>query len=239
MRVLAFGAHPDDLEFQMGGTLAKYAKCGDEIYMAIATNGNIGSFRMSKDEIAEVRHKEAQRSADFIGAHLIWMGFEDEFLMDTPDSRLKFIDTVRIAKPDVVFAHKPYMDYNPDHDISGYLAFIARINAVIKLIKTSHPPTEKVPALFYFSTLAMGNFIPEYYVDITDAFEMKKKMFLCHDSQQGDWCRDAFGISYMESLEAESRIAAAQAGTPGCSYAECFQLCKSWPTIVGAYKLLP
>ena len=62
MRVLAIGAHPDDLEFQVGGTLAKYAQRGDEVCMAVATNGNIGSFRMSKEEIAAVRHKEAQKS---------------------------------------------------------------------------------------------------------------------------------------------------------------------------------
>jgi LmbE family N-acetylglucosaminyl deacetylase len=239
MRVLAIGAHPDDLEFQLGGTLAKYSKLGDEVYMAVATNGNIGSFRMSKKEIAAVRHRESQKSAKLIGAQLIWMNFEDEFLLDTPESRLKFIDTVRIAKPDVVFAHEPYNDYNPDHDMVGYLAFIARINASIKLIETEHPPAPKVPALFYYSTLTHGNFVPEYYIDITDTYELKRKMFLCHDSQQGDWCRDAFGVKYMDMLEAQAKIAAAQAGTPGCEYAEVLKLCKSWPTIAGAYKLLP
>jgi LmbE family N-acetylglucosaminyl deacetylase len=239
MRVLAIGAHPDDIEFQIAGTLGKYSKQGDEIYIAVATNGNIGSFKMSKEEIAEVRHKETQKAADLIGAHLIWMNFEDEFLMDTPESRLKFIDTVRIAKPDIVFAHEPYNDYNPDHDMVGYLAFIARINAAIKLIETDNPPIPKVPALFYYSTLTFGNFIPEYYVDITDTFELKKKMFLCHDSQQGDWCKDAFGVKYVDMLESQARLAASQAGTPGCEFAEVLKLCKSWPTIAGAYKLLP
>jgi len=239
MRVLAIGAHPDDVEFQIGGTLAKYSKRGDEVYIAVATNGNIGSFRMSKEEIAKVRRGEAQNAADLIGAHLIWMDFDDEFLMDSRESRLKFIDAVRVAKPDVVFAHEPHNDYNPDHDMVGYLAFIARINASIKLIKTDHPPAPKVPALFYYSTLTFGNFVPEYYVDVTDTFEMKRRMFLCHDSQQGDWCKDAFGVKYMDMLEAQARLAAAQAGTPGCDYAEVFKLCKSWPTIAGAYKLLP
>ena len=239
MRILAFGAHPDDIEFQVGGILSKYANRGDEIYMAVATNGSIGSFRMSKDEISGVRRKEAQRSADLLGAHLTWMGFEDEFLFDNEASRLKFIDTVRIARPDIILSHVPEGDYNPDHNAVGYLAFIARINASIKLIETDHPPTSKVPALFFYSTLAGADFIPEYYVDITETFEMKKKLFLCHESQQGDWCRDAFGVSYIEMLENESRLAATQAGTPGCSFAECLKLCKSWPAVAGAYKLLP
>jgi LmbE family N-acetylglucosaminyl deacetylase len=239
MRVLAFGAHPDDVEFQIGGTLAKYTKRGDEVFIAVATNGNIGSFRMSKTEIAKVRKGEAQKAADLIGAKLISMEFDDEFLMDTKESRLKFIDAVRIAKPDVVFAHEAYNDYNPDHDMVGYLAFIARINATIKLIETAYPPAPKVPALFNYSTLAFAKFIPEYYVDITDTWETKKKMFLCHDSQQGDWCRDAFGVNYVDMMESEAKLAATQAGTPGCTHAEVFKLCKSWPTIAGAYKLLP
>lgn len=239
MRVLAFGAHPDDVEFQIGGTLAKYANRGDEVFIAIATNGNIGSFRMSKEEIAKTRKKEAQNASDLIGAKMIWMDFEDEFLMDTVETRLKFIDAVRIAKPDIIFSHVPDNDYNPDHNTVGKLVFIARINAVIKLIETDNPPHSKVPPLFYYSTLGLGNFIGEYFIDITETFETKKKLFRCHDSQQGDWCKDAFGASYNEMMENESKLIATLAGTPGCVYAECFKLCKSWPTIAGAYKLLP
>ena len=236
---MAFGAHPDDVEFRCGGTLAKYAKRGDEIFMAVATNGNIGSFRHTKEEIAKIRRSEAQASADLIGATLIWMNYDDEFLFDTAETRLAFIDAMRIAQPDVVFAPPYYRDYNPDHDITGYLAFIARINATIKLIETEHQPTSKVPPLFFCTAHQACNFVPEYYVDITDTFETKKKMFLCHDSQQGDWCKDAFGVSYLDGLISEAKQLAAQCGTPGCEYVEGFQICKSWPVSAGAYKLLP
>ena len=82
MRVLAFGAHPDDIEFRMAGTLAKCAKRGDEIFMCVATNGEIGSYGMSREEIAAMRKKEAQASCDLIGATLIWLGYEDEMLFD-------------------------------------------------------------------------------------------------------------------------------------------------------------
>lgn len=239
MRVLAFGAHPDDIEFRCGGTLARYAENGDEIFMAVATNGNIGSFRHTKEQIAEIRRKEAQAAADVIGAKLIWMNYNDEFLFDNAETRLAFIDAVRIAQPDVVFAPPYYRDYNPDHDVTGYLAFIARINASIKLIETEHKPISTVPPLFFCTSHQCSNFIPEYYVDITSTFETKKKMFLCHDSQQGDWCRDAFGVAYMDGLERENKFLASQCGSPGCEYAEGFQICKSWPIKVGAHKLLP
>lgn len=71
MRVLAFGTHPDDIEFRMAGTLAKYAARGDEVYMCIATDGQIGSYGMSRQEIAALRRREAQAACDVIGAHLL------------------------------------------------------------------------------------------------------------------------------------------------------------------------
>lgn len=241
MRVLAFGAHPDDVEFRCAGTLAKYVKRGDEVFIAVATNGCIGSFRMSKEEIARTRHQEAQNAADFLGAKLLWLNEEDEFLFDTRETRLKFIEAVRIARPDVIFAPPYFQDYNPDHDVTGYLAFIARVNATIKLIETEHAPHSKVPPLFFATPFGVGRtgFVPDYFVDITETFETKMKMFLHHETQQGDWCRDAFGVDYSKMLEAENRAYAAQCGTPGVEFVEAFQLCKTWPIIAGAYKLLP
>lgn len=241
MRVLAFGAHPDDIEIRCGGTLARYAARGDEIFMCIATNGNIGSFRMSREEITAVRHKEAQNSADKLGAALIWLGVDDEFLFDTKENRLKFIDAVRIAKPDVIFAPPYFQDYNPDHDLTGYLAFIARINATIKLIETAHAPHTKVPPMFYCTPagIGYGSYRAEYFVDITETFDKKMELFLCHASQQGAWCKDAFGVDYADMLARENKALAASCGTPGVDYVEAFMLCKTWPIIAGAYKLLP
>ena len=67
MRVLAIGAHPDDLEILAGGTLALYARAGHDVTMAVATNGNVGSPTLGRHEIAEIRHAEAQRSASVFG----------------------------------------------------------------------------------------------------------------------------------------------------------------------------
>lgn len=241
MRVLAFGAHPDDIEFRMAGTLAKYAARGDEVYMCVATNGEIGSYGMSREEIAAMRHKEAQASADVIGAHLIWLGYEDEMLFDNRETRMAFIEAVRIARPDVILAPPKYKDYNQDHDICGYLAYEARVLATVKLMETEHPVIDHLPPLF--TCTALGGLSiktdPQYFVDITDTFETKKKMFACHASQQGDWCKDAFGVSYADMIDNENRFYASACGTPGVEYVEAFTLCTEWPIIAGAHKLLP
>ena len=242
MRVLAFGAHPDDLEFEMGGTLAKYAARGDEVYMCIATDGQIGSYGMTRQEIAEMRHKEAQAACDVIGAHLIWLGYEDEMLFDDRETRMAFIEAVRIARPDVIFAPpKGMRDYNQDHDTTGYLAFEARILATVKLMETEHPVIDHIPPLFY--TLAAGGMAnainPQYFVDVTEFHDTAVKMQKCHASQCGDWCKDAFGVDYCESHKNIRKFYASACGTPGVQFVEAFTLCTDWPIIADAYKLLP
>ena len=241
MRVLAFGAHPDDVEFRCAGTLAKYAKRGDEVYICIATNGEIGSYGMTREQIAAMRKKEAEASCALIGAHLIWLGYEDEMLFDECETRMDFIEAVRLARPDVIFAHPPYMDYNQDHDISGYLAFEARILATVKLMETEHPVIDHIPPLFYCTpTGGLTNKInAQYYVDVTDTFDIKMKMFACHASQQGDWCKDAFGVDYADMIVRDDKFYASACGTPGVDYVEAFALCTDWPIIADAHKLLP
>ena len=242
MRVLAFGAHPDDMEFHVAGTLAKYAARGDEVYMCIATDGQIGSYGMTRQEIADMRHKEAQAACDVIGAHLIWLGYEDEMLFDDRETRMAFIEAVRLARPDVIFAPpKGMKDYNQDHDTTGYLAFEARILATVKLMETEHPVIDHIPPLFVYTALAgmptATN--PQYFVDISDVFETKMKMFNSHASQDGEWCRDAFGVMYSEMIENEAKFYGSACGTPGVTHVEAFALCTDWPIIADAYKLLP
>ncbi len=241
MNILAFGAHPDDVEFRVAGTLAKYAARGDQVYICVATNGEIGSYGMPRAEIAEMRRKEAQASCDVIGAHLIWLGIEDEMLFDNRETRMKFIEVVRIARPDIIFAPPKYKDYNQDHDICGYLAFEARVLATVKLMETEHPVTDHLPP--FFTCTALGGMAnktnPQYFVNISDTYETKMKMMKCHTSQVGSWSEDAFGVSYLEMIDAETKFYAAACGTPGCKRVEAFTLETDWPIIVEAHKLLP
>ncbi|RPI99153.1 MAG: PIG-L family deacetylase, partial [Chloroflexi bacterium] len=73
-RVLAVGAHPDDLEILCGGTLARYARQGDHVTMAIATDGSAGHMLIPPEELAGIRRAEAQAAAALIGADLHWLG---------------------------------------------------------------------------------------------------------------------------------------------------------------------
>lgn len=194
----------------------------------------------SKEEIAAIRRQEAQNSADYIGAELIWLGEPDEFLFDNEPTRLKFIEAVRYARPDVIFAPPPYRDYNQDHDITGYLAFQARVLATVKLIETKSPVIDHIPPMFYCAPVGMADKHDlQYFVDITDTFADKKKMFCLHASQQNAWGKDAFGVDYAEGMENECKYFATVCASPGVKHVEAFALCKNWPMTAGAHTLLP
>src|SRR5438477_5286823 len=77
MRVLAIGAHPDDLEILCGGTLVRYVQEGHEVVMCHATLGNRGSYVHTSEEIARIRGEEARRAASVAGAEYATLGFSD------------------------------------------------------------------------------------------------------------------------------------------------------------------
>jgi LmbE family N-acetylglucosaminyl deacetylase len=232
LSVLAFGAHPDDLEFQIGGTLARYAQMGARVTMAVVTNGDVGSSTLPMEEIAEVRRQEALAAANLIGADLIWIGYHDEFFFHNEESRRRLIDVMRQAEPDVVFCHWTD-DYHPDHSLSGQAVRDARIMTAVPNIVTEHPPLSRIPELFFYDTLAGINFSPEVYVDISDTFPIKKDMLACHVSQN-QWIRDIFQADLTDLMEVQTRFRGLQAGK---RHAEGFRALETWPRAADFSKL--
>ena len=149
MNILAVGAHPDDIELYAGGTLAKYAKRGDKVFMATATNGNVGSAVLTMDEIAAVRKREAKKSAELIGAEYICLDYDDEMFFEDKNARLAFINLVRYCKADIILTHNP-TDYNPDHELTGKIIKDIAVMIPVGHIKTESPPNDCIPNIFYW-----------------------------------------------------------------------------------------
>ena len=223
MNVLFVGAHPDDIENLSGGTAALYAEQGHKVFFCVATNGNVGSSTLPKDEIAAIRHQEAKNAAQVIGAELIWLGFDDEFLIDSVETRHAFIEAFRIARPEVVFCHWRE-DYNPDHSISGMIVDECIHMGGIPNIKTKTAPSEGIPHVYFMDTPIGVNFVPEIYVDITKAFAKKVEMVHCHVSQ-GQWMKDVFGYDLEAFLEVPAKYRGLQAS---CPMAEAFRPSYRW-----------
>lgn len=234
MNILAIGAHPDDIEMQCAGTLARYAKAGHKVFMAIATNGNVGSPTHTRDEIGAIRRKEQEASCALIGAELIWMDFDDEWLFNDRPTRTRFIDAIREAEPDVMFIHGP-TDYHPDHRVAGQVAEDARIPASVRLVESVLPHTRKIPHMFYMDNPTGLGFEPEAYVDITAVMEVKRQMLLKHVSQDA-WIRAIYeDASITDMMEKNAALRGAAAGV---GFAEGFREVKTYPR-TGSFALLP
>ncbi len=233
LRVLAFGAHPDDLEFYVGGTLAKYADRGHTVVMAVVTNGDVGSSTLSMEEISAVRKAEAEASAALIGAELMWLDYHDEFFFYNEETRRHLIDVMRRAEPDVVLAHWTD-DYHPDHSLSGQAVRDARIMTAVPNIKTAHPPLKKIPNLFFYDTAAGINFVPEVYVNVSAQFPAKQRMLACHASQNA-WISDIFADNITQMMEVQTRFRGLQAGV---RHAEGFRALETYPRATD-FSLLP
>jgi len=223
MNILFVGAHPDDIETYCGGTAALYAEQGHKVFFCVSTNGNVGSSTLPRDEIAAIRHREASAGAAAIGAELIWLGFDDEFLLDSVETRHAFIEAFRIARPDVIFCHWRE-DYNPDHSISGMIVDECAHMGPVPNIKTASGPSDKIPHVYFMDTPAGVNFVPEIYVDISRTFTKKLEMVRAHASQD-QWMKDLFGYDLAAFLEIPAKFRGLQAS---CHMAEAFRPSYRW-----------
>lgn len=233
INILAFGAHPDDVEVLCGGTLAKYQKLGHKISIAIATNGSAGHPTMKPEEIVLIRRNEALAAAKVIQAELYWLGIDDQYLFDNKETRLIFIDTIRKSKPDVVLSSYPN-DYHHDHRLTAELIFKTIVAAHLPGVITEMEPTKSIPVLYFYDTLNGLNFIPDEYVDITDTINIKKEMLSKHKSQLSAM-KEILNADLMASMEINALYRGLQSNV---KYAEGFKKADSY-LMISSQRLLP
>lgn len=183
MNVLAIGAHPDDLDISCGGTLLKLARQGARVTLCIMTDGRANPIG-DPAQVSARRRSEAQRSADMVGAELVWLGFPDGRLVDDMPARLALIEQMMRAQPDLIITHAPD-DYHTDHNTTSRLVMACVQMAwspPTEIVGKAEPLRKPVPVAFMPTSNGI-NFIPEEYVDVTDVWETKLQMALSHRSQ--------------------------------------------------------
>jgi LmbE family N-acetylglucosaminyl deacetylase len=233
-RILAVGAHPDDVEFMCGGTLALLRQKGFDINIATVCSGNKGSAELGPEAIAQKRFKEATESAKVLGATFTSLGEPDLELVFSNRVRYKAAELVRRINPLIVITHSPE-DYMPDHEITSDLLWDACFNASVVNYVTNQPnpaePTKSVPFLFYAdasgSVDRFGTRVPvDFYVDISSVMEKKKEMLSKHESQRS-WLKKQHGIDdYIEKMLAWDGRRGEKAGV---QFAEAFRQHRGTP----------
>ena len=223
MKVLAIGAHPDDLEISCSGTLAKCVKRGDEVYACHLSDGNLGHVEIMPEELGKIRVEEAKNAGMAGGVKVIWGGFHDlDIYADNKEARQKVAELIRSIDPDFIITHNPE-DYMSDHTATSKLVFEAAFAATIPHYPSEFKKSARVVPIYYMEASSGIGFVPDLYVDITEEMETKKKMFSCHESQIV-WLKDHDNVDYVEKLEIVARYRGYQCGA---RYAEGFKICKA------------
>ena len=217
-RVLALGAHPDDVELQAGGSLAAWARQGAHVELACFTAGEKGSPDPAADqvELGRVRRAEATEAARALGASVPvhFLGAVDGELEVTMALRLAVARLVRTARPDVVLGHDPWRRWllHPDHRAAGLLT----VDGVVAARDPLYAPAlaaEGLAAHRPHTVLLFGTDTPDELVDVTDTMDAKLAALRAHASQIADH----------EDLQRRIRTWNAAIGADaGLAYAEAF-----------------
>jgi len=210
-RVLAFHCHPDDVEWNMAGTLALLAQRGWEVHLAAMAGGEVGSATLSPQAIRERRLQENTNSAAVIGAQFHYAGGHDlQIVYDVHHLRLA-VRIIRMIDPDIVLAPPP-MDYLIDHEETSRLVRTATFISCVPNFDCGTPtkPTCRIPHLYYCNAMGQrdcfGRPLPLHFViDVTSVFETKREMLARHESQR-EWLKRVSGMdNYLDDMERDVR----------------------------------
>jgi LmbE family N-acetylglucosaminyl deacetylase len=174
LRILCFGAHPDDCELQAGGAALLWAGKGHHVKFVSVTNGDIGHWREAGGPLARRRKAEVERAARILGITTEVLDIHDGELLPTLENRRTITRLIREWKADIVMSHRPN-DYHPDHRYTGILVQDSAYMVAVPNFCPDVPPLKSNPIfLFYPDSFQKPNpFRPDVAVSIDPVMETK------------------------------------------------------------------
>ncbi len=188
LRVIAFGAHPDDCDIRAAGTAAKFRALGYEVKFVSVTNGDAGHQSMGGGALAKRRRAEAEESGRRLGITYEVLDNHDGELLPTVPVREQIIRRIRQWNADIVLAPRPN-DYHPDHRYTGVLVQDAAYMVVVPNVCPDTPPLYKNPVFLYYEDHFQkpAPFRPDVAIDIDDVYDKKVDALDAHVSQVYEW----------------------------------------------------
>jgi bacillithiol biosynthesis deacetylase BshB1 len=173
---LAFGAHPDDCEFFIGGTLLKMKSMSYKVGICDLSRGEAGTYGD-----ADTRRKELERATAILDLDVrVTLDMPDGSIRDTEENRLQIIEVIRKYQPELVFSFKERDCRHPDHHYCGKMVRECCFLAGLQKIKTTSPPF-RPSAFIGFPELVFDK--PDFVVDVSDFWEQRQEAIRCFQSQ--------------------------------------------------------
>lgn len=187
MRYLVVEAHPDDMVFFCGGTVAKLIEEGHEVYVLSVTDGQQGTLDPTYDseaKLAETMRREQEQACAYLGVkEVTFMGEKNHFLKPTHELREKIVRHVRRIQPQAVFTLDPWNeDENPDHRAVGMVVLEGCSFAHMHLFHPEHL-AEGLKTAVVAKAILCKTANPNTFVDISATLDKKIKAALCYESQ--------------------------------------------------------
>src|SRR5712692_8310221 len=188
LRIIAFGAHPDDCDIRAAGTAAKFAAMGHQVKFVAVTNGDAGHQSEGGGALAQRRRAEAMESGRRLGITYEVLDNHDGELLPTVPVREQIIRRIRQWNADLVLAPRPN-DYHPDHRYTGILVQDAAYMVTVPNVARDTPALRKNPAFMYFQDgfEKPAPFSPDVAIAIDEVFDKKIDMLDAHVSQVYEW----------------------------------------------------
>jgi len=207
LRILIFGAHPDDPEWYAGGVAYRYTRRGHQVKMVSLTNGDAGHYQMFGAPLAQRRREEAAAAGACLGVEYVVLDNHDAALLPTLEVREQVIRIMREFRPDLMMTHRPW-DYHADHRYTAQVVQDAVIPAChARSVAPDLPLLQPVPRMVYLwdEFTRPYPFIPDVVVDIDDVVEQKVEALHCHTSQMYE------GWAYFSQAELSEDVMARRA----------------------------
>ena len=190
VQMLVVAPHPDDAEFGVAGTVARWTREGKDVVYVVCTNGDKGTsdVNMKPEELAKIREQEQLAAAKVLGVmEVVFLRHPDQGIEDTPEFRKELVRLIRKYRPETVVSADPYRKYmwHRDHRITGQVV----LDAIFPYARDYHAYPDLIQEGLLphkvREVLLWGTEDPNYRSDITNTFDIKLAALLCHKSQVG------------------------------------------------------
>lgn len=208
LRIIAFGAHPDDCDICAAGAATLWAKAGHQVKFVSVTNGDAGHQTSAGAALAKRRYAETQAAASVLGIEYEVLDNHDGELLPTLENRRQIIKLIREHHPHIVLSHRPN-DYHPDHRYTATLVQDAAYMVTVPNVVAAIEHLKRNPVFLYFSDHFQKPypFTPDVMISIDAVIETKIAALACHESQFFEWLPYNGGYLAEMPCETEARQA--------------------------------